>query len=472
MKKAIALLLALLFMISMLAACGSAPDNSQPHADNTGDSQESSGEDSADQSDETDDTAAVTGDITVWYPDTWSSDAPGFVDAWKADIAAQYPDVNVTFEEYVQASIQEKLTVAMATGTTPDIFYDVQSRIAPAANNGLLVDLSDVAGGISDLAENYAEIGKIGNETLYLPYTSMNCYSIAINMDIAREVGADAYLPEDSVHWSYEDFLKCCELAKEGGYYGTQLWAGGPTGDAAMFSLYMTAGSQMFSDDFSACTINNDGTRKALELVQELIDKEYVPAGAATTLDYNEAFFAGQSLFSLPQGGAYIIMQRENSYEAGEIDTIFDMDFVMYPSPDGKTEPVSASFGTNGFCIFKNDENADNIAAAKAVLKLVYDDPSYMTNIVTHTSTAPVLTTVQADVDEKYAAYVEKGDNFTATYMTNSFGILEGWWSDWRNAYYPVMQNFYSGSATIDETLASLEQAGNDVLAAYAESNS
>lgn len=133
MKKAIALLLALLFMISMLAACGSAPDNSQPPEDSTDDSQESSGEDSADQSDETDDTAAVSGDITVWYPDTWSSDAPGFVDAWKTDIAAQYPDVNVTFEEYVQASIQEKLTVAMATGTTPDIFYDVQSRIAPAA---------------------------------------------------------------------------------------------------------------------------------------------------------------------------------------------------------------------------------------------------------------------------------------------------------------------------------------------------
>jgi len=479
MKKITALVLAVLMALTLFTACGATKSTSSSSSAAATSSSSAASSSAASSSKASSSAAssssseAVKGEVTVWYPDSWQQDAPDFVSTWKSQIAAKYPDVKVTFEEYVQSGILEKLTVAMATGTTPDVFYDVQSRISAAANAGLLADLSDVGSELSSkFTGSYLDSGKYDGKTLYLPFDSLNCYSVAINMDIAKKIGADKYLPTDSIHWSYDDFLKCCELAKNAGYYGTQLWAGGPTGDAAMYSLYMTAGSKLFSDDFNSCTINNDGTKKALELLKTLIDKEYVPAGAATQIDYNEAFFAEKSLFSLPQGGSAIIISRDNSLKKGDISSTFNMDFALYPTPDGKSEPISASFGTNGFCVFKNSGNADNIAASKAIIKLLYDDPTAMDGLLTTTGESPVISTASATVDAKYTDVVKKGYDLNAKYSTSSFGIQQGWWSDWRSAYFPVMQNFYSGAASVDDTLTALQDAGNKVIADYKAANS
>ncbi|MCI9134707.1 MAG: extracellular solute-binding protein [Lachnospiraceae bacterium] len=460
-KKMIVLMLTLALVFTGIWACGSKEDgkagaetSSVPAANAEGETGQEEG-------------GIQPTKVVVWYPSSAPTNvSKDFVQRWTDAIHEVHPEIEVVMEEYAESGILEKITVAMATGATPDVFWDVQSRINPAINAGLTADLSDLAADLSpEYRGNYLKEGEVDGKTYYIPVASNNCYVVTVNMDLAREIGVADMLPEDKTHWSYDDFLEIAAICKEKGYYMTQLWAGGPTGDAAYYSLFMTAGGKIVSDDGNSIVINSPENQKAMEFIKTLVDKGYIPDGAATTTDYTEAFWAGKSLVMFADAGAGGIIGRHTMIRNGDIDSTFDMDIYMYPSPTGDTEPVSATYGTQGFCVFTNDGDANRIAAAKEVVRAFASDPYYSEQMAANVGLSPVLSSAQVNLeDEKLSVLKERADENNANYATTELGILEAWWSGWRELFYPQMQLFYTGQKSGEDVLATLETEGTELI--------
>ena len=90
----------------------------------------------------------------------------------------------------------EKVTVAYATNTTPDILLDGYSRIAPAVNAGITADVTDVIEEYSDcfLAEQLD--GKMADGNYgFIAMTNGAPYGILVNMDLAEQLGVADLLP-------------------------------------------------------------------------------------------------------------------------------------------------------------------------------------------------------------------------------------------------------------------------------------
>ena len=50
-------------------------------------------------------------------------------------------------------------------------------------------------------------------------------------------------------------------------------------------------------------------------------------------------------------------------------------------------------------------------------------------------------------------------------YSDSTMGVLEGYWSDLRDTFYPQLQAYYVGEKTIDQMMADWETAGNELIA-------
>ena len=83
-------------------------------------------------------------EITFWYMPLYE----GFDEKMSRDLAQEVKDkygIILNTEVLTWDAGPEKVTVAMATGATPDLYLDTYSRIAPAIGGGLTADITDTA---------------------------------------------------------------------------------------------------------------------------------------------------------------------------------------------------------------------------------------------------------------------------------------------------------------------------------------
>ena len=53
----------------------------------------------------------------------------------------------------------------------------------------------------------------------------------------------------------------------------------------------------------------------------------------------------------------------------------------------------------------------------------------------------------------------------TAEYADSSIGVLESWWSDFRETFYVQLQSYYTGEKSAEQVIKDWEAAGNEVIA-------
>ncbi len=410
-------------------------------------------------------------EITFWTMPMYDDYGPLIQEDYPAAVKAAYPNITVKTEILSWDAGPEKITVAMATGGTPDILNDVYSRLAPGPNAGLCVDLTELATTLKDIfLEGYLETGIFDGKNYYLPDKSNNGYNMTVNMSLVKKYKLESLLPADKTHWSYDQFLKFSREAykagKADGLFATQLWAGSRSSDAVYYSLLMCGGTDILNKEHTKLAANTATAKATLAVLKTLVDEGMIPEGAATTKDesVDPNFYSGKLFYILDCAGAQTPVTIYNKVKAGEMED-FEAVTYQYPTPDGKADPRVASFGTNGFVVFTNGNDANKIDAAKKAIDVYFRDDNIIAETCLKTGLSPTTSNITLDYgDDVLNAKAKEAVEANAKYATSGFGILEPWWSDFRETYYVQLQAYYTGTKTVDQALADWETTANDVI--------
>lgn len=409
-------------------------------------------------------------EITFWYMPLYE----GFDEKMSRDLAQEVKDkygIILNTEVLTWDAGPEKVTVAMATGATPDLYLDTYSRIAPAIGGGLTADITDTAQALSPLLyEGVLDTGKLDAVQGYIPINLSQGYNITVNVSLAKELGIYDLLPEDKIHWSYEEFLEFCRAAREKGedqnIYATQLFAGSKSSDAVYYSFLMSGGSDILNEEHTLVAVDETKAAQTLGLFRTLIDEELVPAGAATTVDNDirPNWYSQKLACMFVSTGTGEAVNVKKQIDSGDIQA-FDVDIYEIPTPDGKADPHVMSWGSTGFTVFKNSGDEAKTEAARKVIQTFLENQEYSQEVCVQTGNSTVLKDLNVDYgDETLNEQAKRAAASTAAYADSSIGVLEPWWSDFRETFYVQLQSYFTGDKSAETMLGDWKTSGDEVI--------
>jgi ABC-type glycerol-3-phosphate transport system substrate-binding protein len=413
-------------------------------------------------------------EVSFWFYSTYPGAEELYTQKLPAAVKARYPHITLKPEMQPYDTGPERLTVAMATGGTPDLYLDNASRILPGIHAGLVADVSGLHSEfVSDMFEGCENLGFFSGSYYTIPVMLNNGYLFTVNAGLAKELGVYELLPADKVHWSYDQFLEFCRAVRRAGrsrdIYPIQLYAGSRSSDSAYYSMLMSGGARLFNDSHTEMAVNGPETVKTLNLFKTLIDEDLVPDGAATTKDeaLNAPFFAQKVILYFPGGGAQEPIIWQNQMDAGDIEPM-ELEIICYPTPDGKADPHVVTFGTVDIAIFKNANDPAKIAAAENVIRtlwLEYD--IFSKEECFQVGLSPVKKTSMDYGVQRLNDLADLAFSWNASYSDSSFGILESWYTSWRETFYVELQEFYLSRQNAQQLLANWTTKGNEVIKSY-----
>jgi ABC-type glycerol-3-phosphate transport system substrate-binding protein len=320
--------------------------------------------------------------------------------------------------------------------------------------------------------DGFENVGRVNGVYNYVPTSVGGTYCIAVNVDMARELGVYNMLPADHIHWSYDDFLNFCRAVRNAGrarnIYPLQLWAGSRSSDSVYYSWMMSGGARILNSNNTSMTVNSPEAVRTLGLFKQLIDEGLVPSGYVTALDEDiDTFFLSQNIMmNITTAGLYFLQLIPEMAKKGEIN-FFNSDLYCIPTPDGRANPKVVSWGTGGLAIFKNAGNQASIDGAKNVVRTLWNDPKLYEESLRGGTASPINKNVRMDFGD---AFINERANMIAPWAgfgDSTVGILEPWWTSWREVFYVELQEFYRGRQTAQQLLTNWTTKGNEVIRNY-----
>ncbi|NLZ56639.1 MAG: extracellular solute-binding protein [Clostridiaceae bacterium] len=464
MKKYLSILLALLLMFGLLSACGK---TEQPPATDPPAKTDPPKETEKDDGD-------LSAEITIWsMPLTSGVD---YDEILKNDLIAPfnktYPNVKVEVDMMTWEGGPERLTIALGTGATPDIYLDGTARTAALPTKAKLVDMTDVLDKHRDkILPSLLTIGLVDGKNYLVPNSAMTSSTFTLNLTLAKKLGVDNLIPEDRNKWSRDDMYEllkaAAEAGKNEGIYGVALYAGSATEDIRYYSLMLSNGGKIVSDDKKTCLANSPECVEVITFLKKLVDDGLAAPGAATikSEDVATLFYNSKALMMLAggPGSTYTLLKRMK--EEKSIDEVPELISVGIPTKDGKSPYVSASWGANMFATFENKNDADKIAAAKALLDFYWNAPDAHKNIALNSSYVPAMQGMQVDYpDPVLKGLIEEANYCLKEFGDSSFGILEPFWVELRSVFYPELQAVFSNTKTPQEAMDTFKTKVDEIL--------
>ena len=440
MKKFLALLLALVMVLS-LAACSVSSDDEETTTGN--------------DAEETTEPAPETVEISLWtYPiGGWGNQET--VDALIAAFEAANPGIKVSVEYLDYTNGDDKVNTAIEGGVAPDLIMEGPERlVANWGEQGLMVDLSDLLDD-TDLAElNPAAIAACyaTNGEVYEYPLVMTAHCMAINQTVFEAAGAMQYLNAETHTWnSVEDFFKAIDAvyAYTGSTVGA-VFCGGQGGDQGTRALVNNLYGGTFTNaEHTAYTWNSAENIQAL---QALVDCEGI--------SYDSGIVGGEEIALFYNGTLNVafcwnIAQQlnPNSANTGAEKTLNgdDILFMAFPSD---TAPELCG-GIWGYGIFDNGDEA-KIAAAKTFIKYMCDSAATADAVKAANYFAVRDTAEGTDLSGIWADNAIMAEyNVLMQYLGDYYQVTTGW-AEARTAWWNMLQEVGSGAdiATAVETWA------------------
>ena len=434
LKRILALAMAAAMALS-ITACGGG-DESTPSGSQPSGSQPSGG--------------AVT--LTVA-----SFNIGGFTDsaAWEPIIEAfnaQNPDVTIEILPVTYQDGDQQLANLIAGGNAPDVVFEGPERIiGNYANEGLLVDLSDLWEGVTDIPESISSVSQLDG-TYYMYPLSVAAHCMAINYEAFEAAGALQYIDEETRTWTTDDFVAACEALKAAMDAGTItmaetgiIYCGAQGGDQGTRALVNNLYSDYYvTEDGSSYNANSANNVKALELLQGMVDEG--------TMGVSTSYAAADELQAFANGTcAMTFCWNYSNYSQYAAQTQFTPFAMAFPSDDGVPELEMA--GPYGLCVFNNDDQA-KIDAAKEFVKFVCDDQTAGVEAVKTTGFFPAHEG-WGDIyegDETRAPF-----SLMSEYLGRYYSLTPGWVAQ-RALWWPMLQ-------AIMGTGADVQTAADDYVA-------
>ena len=435
LKRILALAMAAAMALS-ITACGGG-DESTPSGSQPSGSQPSGG-------------GAVT--LTVA-----SFNIGGFTDsaAWEPIIEAfnaQNPDVTIEILPVTYQDGDQQLANLIAGGNAPDIVFEGPERIiGNYANEGLLVDLSDLWEGVTDIPESISSVSQLDG-TYYMYPLSVAAHCMAINYEAFEAAGALQYIDEETRTWTTDDFVAACEALKAAMDAGTItmaetgiIYCGAQGGDQGTRALVNNLYSDYYvTEDGSSYNANSANNVKALELLQGMVDEG--------TMGVSTSYAAADELQAFANGTcAMTFCWNYSNYSQYAAQTQFTPFAMAFPSDDGVPELEMA--GPYGLCVFNNGDQA-KIDAAKEFVKFVCDDQTAGVEAVKTTGFFPAHEG-WGDIyegDETRAPF-----SLMSEYLGRYYSLTPGWVAQ-RALWWPMLQ-------AVMGTGADVQTAADDYVA-------
>ena len=417
LKRILALAMAAAMALS-ITACGGG-DESTPSGSQPSGSQPSGG-------------GAVT--LTVA-----SFNIGGFTDsaAWEPIIEAfnaQNPDVTIEILPVTYQDGDQQLANLIAGGNAPDVVFEGPERIiGNYANEGLLVDLSDLWEGVTDIPESISSVSQLDG-TYYMYPLSVAAHCMAINYEAFEAAGALQYIDEETRTWTTDDFVAACEALKAAMDAGTItmaetgiIYCGAQGGDQGTRALVNNLYSDYYvTEDGSSYNANSANNVKALELLQGMVDEG--------TMGVSTSYAAADELQAFANGTcAMTFCWNYSNYSQYASQTQFTPFAMAFPSDDGVPELEMA--GPYGLCVFNNGDQA-KIDAAKEFVKFVCDDQTAGVEAVKTTGFFPAHEG-WGDIyegDETRAPF-----SLMSEYLGRYYSLTPGWVAQ-RALWWPMLQ--------------------------------
>lgn len=386
------------------------------------------------------------------------------------------PDIDVVLEYITWAGIAEKLQIALSTNDLPDVYIDGAARTASLPAKGVLAPVDDLYNEIGGWYSSVEKFGVLDGTHYLLPATQIATSVITVNATLAKELGVYDLLPEDKISWNIQDFYAFCKAAAEAGadkgIKAVTLYSGSATCDDATYSLIMGNGGQIVDTENKTCVANDAKNVEVVEVLSKLVAEGYCTKGAEVlgAEGFANEFLNGKTVLDLTSKAPDVLVSYQQMVTEGYIkeEDIPTLETYGFPHADD-VDPMSVCWGANGLAVFKN-EDEKVLEASKAFAKYLMQSVEFseeVWNYIPSYSPSRENGAKFTNDSAKMVEYTNTLKDFTAKYANSNCGILEAYWPEVRNNFYPNLQSAYSGAKTAQQAMDAFAEAVNKALKNY-----
>ena len=439
MKKFIALLLALVMVLS-LAACSvekapaetKAPET-QPAADNT--------------PAETQPAGPAPVEISLWtFPvGKWGEEAT--VNGWISAFQDKYPHITVKVEYLDYQSGDDKLNTAIEGGQAPNLIFEGPERlIATYAAKGLLLDISDqlATDAGKQLYPSIVNTCSIGGK-LYAYPISQTAHCMAINYELFQAADALQHINEETRTWkSVDDFFAAVQKVydyQNGEKNVLAIYCGGQGGDQGTRHMIsnIAGGTAWSNPEHTKFTVANQANAEALARL-------YAQDGVI----FDASIVGGDEFLLFLQGQLGMATCWNATLHANNQEVIDANDWTLFPMafPHDSTPVLAGGFYCLG--IFDNADDAKD-EAAKLFIEFIGSDEMYKEAVLAAGQWAT------RDIGNIY-----EGDELMTVYgmfapMFGDYYQITTNWAVFRTEMWNALQRIGAGDGSVESILAELQ---------------
>ncbi|MDF2961839.1 MAG: transporter substrate-binding protein [Paenibacillus sp.] len=278
------------------------------------------------------------------------------------------PNVEIKLTHLPFNGLDEKMNVAIAANTFPDVYMDGVARLGPMSVRGIAAPLDSYITGdynLSDVSEGTMKLSKVNGKLMVLPVTANIPQGVMlVNKTLFKQAGAEELLPDPTTRaWSRETFSKAVEKIGSlgNGIYGFGLAAGATDHDKMVDAYIYNDGDDYMDEKYNKMIYNSEKNVRNFEWLLKLASTKYAVPGVAGNKEPNlfELFKQGKIGVMNNNLGYYDIIQK--GLKDGTIKGPMDVMFAHYPTTDGKAGKMwISSYGM----IVKQQDNAEKMKEA------------------------------------------------------------------------------------------------------------
>ena len=442
MKKLLALLLALLMLLS-LAGCGK-------------------------QAQEDEESAVI--ELTLWTFPAGDWGDPAAVETLLTQFNSVYPDIHVTVQCLDEATGDDKLSTAVDGGVSPDILLAQPDRLIKTwGAEGMLADLSDMWDDADKQEVNAAcqSVCFTRDGKCYAYPFAMNVQCMAINYDAFVTAGADQYIDLETRTWTTEQFTQAVKaLQSKYGETVAAVYCSGQNGDQGTRALVTNLYGGAFANDaHTGYVMNSEANQQALTLLR---DTKGIEFDDAINGQEEAALFYHESLkmsfcWSLAQQLAETVDEPTEEggepvvHPAGKTVNGQTIEFMAFPTDPEISQPRLQG-DIWGFGVFDNGDQ-EKIEAAKLLIRF-FADGQGASAAVKATGCFPVRDTVDgADLRNIWAGSDVMTEYAKLTDFLSGYDALTPGWATARTEWWNMLQRVGNGGDVVLETDTLVENA-------------
>ncbi|MEK3722342.1 extracellular solute-binding protein [Paenibacillus sp. FSL H8-0034] len=316
------------------------------------------------------DTAANSAAVTLEW---WISTSLGIAEENEFNqIITEYkkisPNVTINYYAVPNTGLDEKLNVAIASGSFPDLYVDSVTRLSPLYMRGVTAGLDAYLTedhNLSDYTQSARDLMTIDGKLAML-LMEIRSEVLVLNKDLFIKAGAEHLLPDpETKTWTRDTFAKAVEtIGKLGnGVFSFGLVAGDSAYDKFVDGYIYSDGDEYTNKDYTKVTYNSPRNVRNFEWLIKLATSPYAVPGAAGNKVPN--------LIELFKQGKIAIMMNDRGDLRREINNgtspkKFEYMNAHFPTDDGSKSKLFVN--GSGIAIKKQEDKLKEKEAAKFAL--------------------------------------------------------------------------------------------------------